>query len=239
MLVAQGYAEEEEVEAAMEAQREQKDKRLGELLVEQGALDERQVLDAVSAQEELTSRETEKRPGPSISATNIRVQVDQLDVLMNLAGELVLTRNQILQSALVAEDPSTVATAQRLNQITTELQERIMKVRMQPIGMLWSKYPRVVRDLSKQLGKEVALELQGKGTELDKTLLEAIGDPLTHLVRNAVDHGLEKPEGPGSRRASRARARCCSRRTTPAVRSSSRSRTTARASTRRPSRPRP
>lgn len=130
----------------------------------------------------------------SLSASNIRVQVEQLDKLMNLAGELVLARNQILQAATASHDAAATGVAQRLNLITTELQERIMKVRMQAVGTMWNKLPRVVRDLSKQLGKSVHLEMQGKGTELDKTLLEAIQDPITHLVRNAVDHGIESPE---------------------------------------------
>jgi len=129
----------------------------------------------------------------SIAQQNIRVQVGQLDGLMTLAGELVLARNQILQQAADFQDANSSATAQRLNLITTELQEGIMKIRMQPIGTLWSKFPRVVRDLSMQLGKQVKLEMEGKGTELDKTLLEAIKDPLTHLVRNSIDHGIELP----------------------------------------------
>jgi two-component system chemotaxis sensor kinase CheA len=138
--------------------------------------------------------EDRKPKQSSLSASNIRVQVEQLDKLMNLAGELVLARNQILQAATSSHDAAATGVAQRLNLITTELQERIMKVRMQAVGTMWNKLPRVVRDLSKQLGKSVHLEMQGKGTELDKTLLEAIQDPITHLVRNAVDHGIETPE---------------------------------------------
>ena len=138
--------------------------------------------------------EERKPKQSSLSASNIRVQVEQLDKLMNLAGELVLARNQILQAATSSHDAAATGVAQRLNLITTELQERIMKVRMQAVGTMWNKLPRVVRDLSKQLGKSVHLEMQGKGTELDKTLLEAIQDPITHLVRNAVDHGIESPE---------------------------------------------
>lgn len=130
----------------------------------------------------------------SAADSSIRVRVDHLDALMNLAGELVLARNQIIQHAAQLDDPTTTASAQRLNHITSELQERVMKIRMQPIGLLWSKLPRIVRDLAGQLGKKVELELEGAETELDKTLLEAIKDPLTHLVRNALDHGIEEPE---------------------------------------------
>jgi two-component system chemotaxis sensor kinase CheA len=90
--------------------------------------------------------------------------------------------------------PLFLATSQRLNLITTELQEGVMKTRMQPIGTVWSKFPRVVRDLALACGKQVRVEMDGKDTELDKTIIEAIKDPLTHMVRNSVDHGIESPE---------------------------------------------
>jgi two-component system chemotaxis sensor kinase CheA len=130
----------------------------------------------------------------SATESSIRVDVDLLDSLMRLVGELVLTRNQVVRSAATQTDVALVRATQRLNLITTELQENVMKTRMQPIDNLWSKLPRVIRDLSNQLGKQVALEMHGKETELDRTLLEAVKDPLTHLVRNAVDHGIETPD---------------------------------------------
>ena len=126
--------------------------------------------------------------------SSIRVDVDLLDKLMNLVGELVLSRNQIVQFATGEKDSSFITTTQHLNQLTSELQEGVMKTRMQPIGTIWSKYPRVVRDLSQSIGKRVRLEMEGKDTELDKTLIEAIKDPLTHMVRNSVDHGIEMPD---------------------------------------------
>jgi two-component system chemotaxis sensor kinase CheA len=132
--------------------------------------------------------------GQSISDSNIRVDVSLLDKLMNLVGELVLARNQVLQFTNSEKDSTFQATSQRLNLITSELQEGVMKTRMQPIGNVWSKFPRVVRDLSLSCGKQVMLEMEGKETELDKTIIEAIKDPLTHLVRNAIDHGVETPE---------------------------------------------
>ena len=132
--------------------------------------------------------------GPAAAEATIRVDVHLLDKLMNMVGELVLTRNQILQWTSSQEDHSINASSQRLNLITSELQEGIMKTRMQPIGNVFSKFPRVVRDLALTCGKEVHIEMEGQDTELDKTLLEAIKDPLTHLVRNSVDHGLERPE---------------------------------------------
>ncbi|MGZ4466038.1 MAG: chemotaxis protein CheA [Nocardioides sp.] len=130
----------------------------------------------------------------SVADTSIRVDVDLLDSLMRLVGELVLTRNQIVRQATDSEDAAFVRASQRLNLIATELQEGVMKTRMQPIDHLWSKLPRVVRDLGAQCGKQVRLDMVGRETELDRSLLEAVKDPLTHLVRNAVDHGLESPE---------------------------------------------
>jgi two-component system, chemotaxis family, sensor kinase CheA len=130
----------------------------------------------------------------SKSDTSIRVDVGLLDKLMNLVGELVLARNQIIQSRGASGDATFQGAKQRLNLITSELQEGVMKTRMQPIGTIWNKFPRVVRDLAASCGKRVRLEMEGEQTELDRTLIEAIKDPLTHLVRNAVDHGIEKPE---------------------------------------------
>lgn len=135
---------------------------------------------------------SEKTAAPA-RETTVRVNVALLDQLMNLVGELVLTRNQIVQSATRTENSEAAAAAQRLNLITSELQERVMKTRMEPIGNVWNKFPRLVRDLEQACGKRVRLTLEGAGTELDRTLLEAIRDPLTHLVRNAVDHGIEAP----------------------------------------------
>ena len=123
----------------------------------------------------------------------IRVEVGQLDVLMDLVGELVLARNQIMQYAGRSRDAGLVNTTQRLNMITTKLQESVMKTRMQPIGNVWGKFPRIVRDLARELGKTVTLSMEGNETEMDRTILEAIKDPLTHLVRNAIDHGIETP----------------------------------------------
>jgi len=130
----------------------------------------------------------------AVSDSTIRVDVGLLDKLMNLVGELVLARNQVLQFTTQSADSTFLATSQRLNLITTELQENVMKTRMQPIGNVWSKLPRVVRDLAATCGKQVRLELEGKETELDKTIIEAIKDPLTHIVRNSIDHGIEQPE---------------------------------------------
>jgi len=127
----------------------------------------------------------------AVAAASIRVSVDILENLMTLVSELVLTRNQLLQMVRVREDSEFKTPLQRLSHITTELQEGVMKSRMQPIGNAWSKLPRIVRDLSMELDKKVELVMQGADTELDRQLLELIKDPLTHMVRNSVDHGLE------------------------------------------------
>jgi two-component system chemotaxis sensor kinase CheA len=130
----------------------------------------------------------------AVADSTVRIDVQLLDKLMNLVGELVLARNQILQFNQHLEDAAMASASQRLNLITTELQEGVMKTRMQPIGNAWSKLPRVVRDLSRTCGKQVQVKMDGAETELDKTILEAIKDPLTHIVRNSVDHGIESPQ---------------------------------------------
>jgi two-component system chemotaxis sensor kinase CheA len=130
---------------------------------------------------------------PGAAETSIRVDVALLDRLMNLVGELVLARNQIIQFTGANGDATFIGATQQLNLITSELQEGVMKTRMQPIGNVWQKFPRVVRDLARACDKRVELVMEGETTELDKTLIEAIKDPLTHLVRNAIDHGIELP----------------------------------------------
>lgn len=121
----------------------------------------------------------------------IRVNVDTLEHLMTMVSELVLTRNQLLEIARRHEDSAYKVPLQRLSHVTAELQEGVMKTRMQPIGNAWQKLPRVVRDLSAELGKQIELVMQGAETELDRQVLEVIKDPLTHMVRNSADHGLE------------------------------------------------
>lgn len=142
-------------------------------------------------------------PGQPSSDSNVRVDVGLLDNLMDLVGELVLSRNQIMQVGARLENSAFASAAQRLDLITTELQGQVMKTRMQPIGTVWAKLPRVIRDLAVTCGKQVRVEMAGKETELDRTILEAVKDPLTHIVRNAIDHGIETPKA----RAARGKAR--------------------------------
>lgn len=140
-----------------------------------------------------TANQDAKRPHAMPDAS-VRVSVVVLDHLMNLAGELVLGRNQLLQRINAGEQAGLDAVGSRLDQVTSELQEAIMQTRMQPIGNVFNRFPRVVRDLCKKLNKQCELSISGEDVELDKTIIEAIADPLTHLVRNAVDHGMETPQ---------------------------------------------
>ncbi|HJZ90455.1 MAG TPA: chemotaxis protein CheW, partial [Gemmataceae bacterium] len=141
----------------------------------------------------VVTQEPAEARAPAVADTSIRVDVGLLDKLMTLVGELVLARNQIVQFGTTQEDSGFLGTLQRLNLLTTELQAGVMKTRMQPIANLWGKFPRVVRDLAVACGKQVRIDMDGQETELDKTIIEAIRDPLTHMVRNAVDHGIELP----------------------------------------------
>ncbi len=186
VLVAQGVPQ-QAIDDAIRAQEEGDPRRIGEILVRRGSVRPKDVADALDVQDQA------RQDILSAKDATIRVSVDLLDKLMNLVGELVLVRNQILQTTLDTNDVVAGNNAQRLNLVTTELQEGVMKTRMQPIGTVWGKLPRVVRDLASACGKRVRLELEGRDTELDKTIIEAIKDPLTHLVRNACDHGLETP----------------------------------------------
>ncbi|MGA7686787.1 MAG: chemotaxis protein CheA [Terriglobales bacterium] len=185
ILISRGDVTPREVENAIHEQQSGDPRRIGEILIEQGAVKSHEVLEALRAQQS---------HGQGATESTIRVDVALLDRLMNLVGELVLARNQILQFTKKMEEANLVTAGQRLNLIATELQESVMKTRMQPIGSIWSRFPRTVRDVALACGKQVRIQMEGQETELDKTLIEAIKDPLTHLVRNAIDHGIEHPE---------------------------------------------
>ncbi len=135
---------------------------------------------------------TQTAAAGSTAESTLRVDVVLLNRMMNLVGELVLTRNQVLQAT--AADPNMTLLSRRLDMVTADLRENVMKARMQPVSNIFSKMPRIVRDLSQSLGRRVRLQVEGQDTELDKSLLEAIKDPLTHAVRNSLDHGIETPD---------------------------------------------
>ena len=191
LLQQQADIDAEDVAVAMLEQQLGDDRPLGEILVDHGQATPDQVREALALQ---AVAQADARSGGSVSDSTLRVDVTLLDTLMRLVGELVLTRNQIVATAAARADTGMQRSSQRLNLLVSELQAGVMKTRMQPIDTVWNKLPRLVRDVSVACGREVRLVLEGRDTELDKTILEAIKDPLTHLVRNAIDHGIEGPE---------------------------------------------
>jgi two-component system chemotaxis sensor kinase CheA len=166
--------------------------------------------EAEAAEAEDGHVDLELTSSPAATESNIRVDVRVLDHLMNLVGELVLARNQLVQNLASATESQLVSSTQRLDGITSELQEAVMRTRMQPISSIWRKLPRFTRDLALKFGKEVEIEMEGEDTDLDKSVIEAIKGSLLHLVRNSVDHGIEPPdlrEANGKSRAGRLRLR--------------------------------
>jgi two-component system, chemotaxis family, sensor kinase CheA len=191
LLQQQADINPEDVAVAMLEQQLGDERPLGEILVDHGQATPDQVREALALQ---AAAQADARVGGSVSDSTLRVDVNLLDTLMRLVGELVLTRNQIVATAAARADTGMQRSSQRLNLLVSELQAGVMKTRMQPIDTVWNKLPRLVRDVSVACGREVRLVLEGRDTELDKTILEAIKDPLTHVVRNAIDHGIEAPE---------------------------------------------
>ena len=195
ILVNEGLASKEQVFDALTQQQQQPDPKtpLGEILLQAKAITERALDHALQKQE--------KQGKPAEEDATIRVETKRLDSVMNLVGELVLGRNRLIKIGTQLEqthesDPQVRAlseTLAQLNLVTTDLQLAVMKTRMLPIKKVFAKLPRMVRDLSQKLGKQVRLELHGEETELDKSVADEIGDPLVHLVRNAIDHGIEIP----------------------------------------------
>ena len=187
ILVESGVVTPEVLNKALSTQ-----KRLGDILVEQKAATPQQISQALQKQQETASQS--KKSG---DAASIRVDTGKIDKLINLVGELVITQSMLsdLGSRFeMAQLPVLLERMAQLERNTREIQERVMGIRMLPIGTAFSRFPRLVRDLSGKAGKKIQLILSGEETELDKTVIESIGDPLTHLVRNSADHGLEGPE---------------------------------------------
>jgi two-component system chemotaxis sensor kinase CheA len=195
ILVSEGLASKDQVLDALNAQQHQPDPKtpLGEILLQAKAITERALDQALHKQE--------KQPKPAEEDATIRVETKRLDSVMNLVGELVLGRNRLIKIGTQLEqnhesDPQVRVlseTLAQLNLVTTDLQLAVMKTRMLPIKKVFAKLPRMVRDLSQKLNKQVRLEMRGEETELDKSVADEIGDPLVHLVRNAIDHGIETP----------------------------------------------
>ncbi len=230
ILIRTGRVKARDVLAAAHEQHRGDPRHIGEILVERGAVQPRDVVEALRVQREAR--------GASLADNSIRVDVAVLDRLMNLVGELVLVRNEMLELTANRQNVGFVAASQRLDLITTELQEGIMKTRMQPIACVWSKLPRLVHDLAAAFGKQLRIEMEGQETELDKSILEAIKDPLIHIVRNSVDHGIEIPKA-RTERGKPAEGRLLLRAFHEGGRSTWRSTTTAQGSTRSGSARRP
>jgi len=182
ILVEEGVVTPEQVAESLSKQ-----KYLGQILVEENKATPQQVDKALTKQQQLKKSE----------AASIRVDTEKIDKLINLVGELVITQSMITdlgEKFTMSQLPILQERIVQLERNTRELQERVMSIRMMPIGSAFHRFPRLVRDLSGKSGKQIQLVMSGEETELDKTLIEAIGDPLTHLVRNSADHGLETPE---------------------------------------------
>jgi len=182
-LVRKAGVKPDDVLHALEMQERGDSRRLGEILVSLGLVSKQQV--------EEIARQNQSEEGKEAT---IRVDVNLLEKQMNLVSELVLLRNRLLQLASESNERNLNTTVHGLNYVTSELRKNVMKTRMQPVSQLFDKLPRIVRDVSKDMGKKVRLETQGGDTELDKSLLEAIKDPVTHILRNSIDHGIENPE---------------------------------------------
>jgi two-component system chemotaxis sensor kinase CheA len=188
ILVESGIVSRETLDKALSQQ-----KRVGEILIEQQAVTPQQLAQALQKQKQQESAVQSKKT----DTASIRVDTDKIDKLINLVGELVITQSMLSDLGARFEMSQISVLLERMAQLernTREIQERVMSIRMLPIGTAFSRFPRLVRDLSAKAGKKIQLILSGEETELDKTVIESIGDPLTHLVRNSADHGLEPPE---------------------------------------------
>ncbi len=189
-----GEASEEELEAAFQAAAGPDDEEPAEPEAHvEAAPAEEVAVETPKAEIKKADDSAPKKEG-SVATQSIRVNVDTLENLMTMVSELVLTRNQLLEMVRRLDDSEFAGPLQRLSSVTAELQEAVMETRMQPIGNAWQKLPRIIRDLSKDLKKKIDLEMVGADTELDRQVLDLIKDPLTHMVRNSADHGLETPE---------------------------------------------
>jgi two-component system chemotaxis sensor kinase CheA len=187
ILVERGDLTPEDMRKALEEK-----KLFGEIVVEKGLVGPSKVESALEEQKQV--REMQQRRQNSEAANSIRVPSEKLDKLVNLVGELVTVQARLTQTAGLTNDPALTLIAEELERLTQELRDGTLNIRMMPIGSTFSKFKRLVRDLSVDLGKEVELITEGAGTELDKTVIERLNDPLVHIIRNSIDHGIESPE---------------------------------------------
>jgi len=187
ILVERGDLRPEDLERVLSSR-----KRLGDLLVEQQLVQPGKV-EAAVAEQQAVDRQRQTRQGQE-AVSSIRVPADRLDKLVDLVGELVTVQSRLSQTAAGREDALLTSVAEEVERLTEELRDITLNVRMLPIGSTFSKFKRLVRDLSRELGKEIELETSGADTELDKTVIEKLNDPLVHIIRNSIDHGIEMPE---------------------------------------------
>ncbi|MEW6419551.1 MAG: chemotaxis protein CheA [Nitrospirota bacterium] len=187
ILIERGDITTEDIRKALSAQ-----KRIGEILVETGAVDPVRVESALIEQKHV--REIREKRQTVESASSIRVPSDRLDSLVNLVGELVTVQARLSQTATIQNDSNLLSIAEDVERLTWELRDNTMSIRMLPIGTTFSKFRRLVRDLSNEMGKEVEMTTSGGETELDKTVIEKLNDPMVHLIRNSIDHGIESPK---------------------------------------------
>jgi len=185
ILIERGAADRETIERAVTLQ-----KRIGEVLVEQGVSRE-EVASALKEQEHI--RTTRERTQQELAGTSIRVSSEKLDSQIDLVGELVTMQARLSQSVQSRGNGELQTISEQLERLVSELRDSTMSIRMLPLGTTFSKFRRLVRDLSQDLGKEVEIEMEGAETELDKTVLDRLGDPLVHIIRNSIDHGIESP----------------------------------------------
>jgi two-component system, chemotaxis family, sensor kinase CheA len=190
ILVERGDLSIEEMQTTLTQQ-----KRFGELLVEQGIVAPEKVQSALIEQQHVKNvRQERSATSTSDSAASIRVPAERLDQLINLVGEMVTVQAHLSQVSLARGDTTFIAISEEVERLTNELRDTALNIRMLPIGSTFSKFKRLVRDLSQELGKEIEMETFGAETELDKTVIEKLNDPLVHIIRNSIDHGIETPE---------------------------------------------
>jgi two-component system, chemotaxis family, sensor kinase CheA len=187
ILVERGDLSAEALSKVLEQQ-----KPLGELLVDMGAVTPEKVLSALDEQQHIKNNRQE-RATPADSSASIRVPAERLDQLVNLVGEMVTVQARLTQVSNTLGEAAFISIAEEVERLTNELRDTALNIRMLPIGSTFSKFKRMVRDLSQELGKEIEMETFGADTELDKTVIEKLNDPLVHIIRNSIDHGIEKP----------------------------------------------
>ncbi len=187
ILLERGALVKEDLDKALKSQ-----KRLGEVLLDTGVVNKAEIRSALSEQEQI--RTQNKKRAVAEETSSIRVPAPRLDALVNLVGELVTVQARLTQFSATKSDPDLIAIAEEVERLSAELRDISMGIRMLPIGTTFAKFKRLVRDLSTELGKDIGFIMEGEETELDKTVIDKLSDPLVHLIRNSIDHGIEAPE---------------------------------------------